>query len=321
MCIFSQPVVSVSDTQIFARLLPDGWQYLVYQMNFETRVRNAIILPLPVELPATDQGSLEFISFQKYPRFFADLDKGFPLARPETKTRSRGSDWAVDSAPGKLEVHEVGDFIASFVPRLPDFDRLDEQFRVSQESWDKIPRYSDFGFAVFQLKSLKGKPHPMAFKFRSRLTADGARSIFFPTVHIHDGEVHDREEFDHTLFLQAPEFDDACGAYQQRAQLIADPATGYVRSKWPAGEFCNSKTSRGVIDADALVHRLKMHGRLENKDVLARLDWSHTEHRSGLVRFGMWPAACALAGIASLKWLFNRRDLVTGASSASRTAS
>ena len=41
MCIFSQPVVSVTDTNIFARLLPDGWQYLVYQMKFETKTNNA----------------------------------------------------------------------------------------------------------------------------------------------------------------------------------------------------------------------------------------------------------------------------------------
>ena len=148
MCIFSQPVVSVSDTNIFARLLPEGWQYLVYQMRFETREKNAMVLPLPVQLPATDDETLEFISLKQHESFFKDLNKGFPLALPSKPTFSRGVDSAVNSKP-MLKVHDVGDFIASFVPSIGDFDRLDEQFRVPQESWDKIPRYSDFGFAVF----------------------------------------------------------------------------------------------------------------------------------------------------------------------------
>src|SRR5690606_16069404 len=109
-----------------------------------------------------------------------------------------------------LAVHEVGDFVASFVPTLADFRRLDPQFVIPQESWDKIPEYSDYGFAVFQLKSLVGNPHPMAFEFTTRWPD----RIFFPTVHIHDGEVHDREEFDHTLYLQHPEFDRVVGTYQ-----------------------------------------------------------------------------------------------------------
>ena len=205
MCIFSQPVVSVSDTNIFARMLPDGWQYLVYQMRFETRDKNAMVLPLPVQLPATDEKTLEFISLKQHDRFFKDLDKGFPLALPSRSMLSEGVDTAVNSKQ-MLKVHDVGDFIASFVPTVGDFDRLDKQFRVPQESWDKIPRYSDYGFAVFQLKSLQGQPHPMAFKFRSRLNQPGNGSLFFPTVHIHDGEVHQLEKFDHTLVFAGPRF-------------------------------------------------------------------------------------------------------------------
>lgn len=309
MCIFSQPVVSVTDTNIFARLLPDGWQYLVYQMRFETKKNNAIVLPLPVQLPATDENSLQFISLKNYTRFFTDLNKGFPLALPKSRVPSRGVDSPRSFKP-KLEVHEVGDFIASFVPSIPDFDRLDEQFRVPQESWDKLPRYADFGFAVFQLKSLKGKPHPMAFKFRSRLNMQRGGSVFFPTVHIHDGKVHDREDFDHTLYLQAPEFDNACGEYKQRERLVADAATGYVRSKWPARAFCDIDASRGIVAADVLVHRLEKRGRLDNVDILANRDFSHVENHSWRSPFGIVPTVASLAGIVGLKWFFNRRDCV-----------
>ena len=54
MCIFSQPVESVTNTKIFARLAGDGWQHLVYQMNFRSQARNAIILPLPVTQSASE---------------------------------------------------------------------------------------------------------------------------------------------------------------------------------------------------------------------------------------------------------------------------
>lgn len=310
MCIFAQPVVSVTDTNIFARLLPDGWQYLVYQMNFETRDSNAMVLPLPVQLPATDDETLEFISLKQHDGFFKDLKKGFPLALPSRPTLSRGVDSAVDSEQ-ILEVHDVGDFIASFVPAVADFNRLDPQFRIPQESWDQIPRYSDYGFAVFQLKSLQGKPHPMAFKFRSRQNHSGGGSLFFPTVHIHDGKVHKREKFDHTLYLQHPAFDNACGGYKQRGYLVTDPATGYVRSKWPAKEFCDTQACRGIVDPDGLVHRLEMRGRHDNVDVLAKLDPSDFKQQSRLLPWLGLPAAAGLAGIFGLTWFFRRRDLVS----------
>jgi len=314
MCIFSQPVVSVTDTNIFARLESDGWQHLVYQMTFRTKQSNAIILPLPVKLPATDEKSLEFVSLKGYERFFDDLNKGFPLEPVDSKPFSRSG--GVDSIAknSNLKVHEVGDFVASFVPRIPDFNRLDKQFRIPKESWDLLPTYSDYGFAVFQLKNLRGKPHPMAFKFHSRLGGGKDASIFFPTVHIHDGKVHAREDFDHTLFLQASSYDEACGNYKERPQLVTDPATGYVRSKWAAKEFCKANKSKGVIDGDALVHRLEMRGKLRNTDVLAKLDVTG-QNKMGL-RIGSFGkgsfTAAGVAGLLGMSWFFNRRDQVAG---------
>jgi len=52
MCIFSQPVVSVNNTQIFARLSGKGTQFLAYEMNYESRDPNAMILPVPVKQAA-----------------------------------------------------------------------------------------------------------------------------------------------------------------------------------------------------------------------------------------------------------------------------
>ncbi|MDB4632189.1 hypothetical protein OAF96_02025 [bacterium] len=318
MCIFSQPVASVTDTNIFARLESDGWQHLVYQMTFRSKQSNAIILPLPVKLPATDEKSLEFVSLKGYERFFDDLNKGFPLEQVDSKPFSRSGGIGSFAKNSTLKVHEVGDFVASFVPRIPDFNRLDKQFRIPKESWDLLPTYSDYGFAVFQLKNLRGKPHPMAFKFHSRLGSGNDASIFFPTVHIHDGEVHAREDFDHTLFLQTSSYDEACGKYKQRARLVTDSATGYVRSKWAAKEFCKVNKSKGVIDGDSLIHRLKMRGKLRNTDVLAKLDVTgQNKMDSRIGSFGKvsFTAAAGVAGLLGMSWFFNRRNHISGSQS------
>src|SRR5690606_13087928 len=119
--------------------------------------------------------------------------KGFPPALV-ADTRGRGK----TKSDNKLEVVEVGSFVASFVPTVKDFSRLDEQFRLPAQTWDKLPEYRDFGFAVFKLKKGSRKVHPMAFEFAR---ANPIR-LFFPTVHIHDGTVKPTARFHHVLFCQ-----------------------------------------------------------------------------------------------------------------------
>ena len=59
MCIFSQPVESVTNTKIFARLQDGDWQHLVYQMSFASQRDNAIILPFArLRLSETDLETL-----------------------------------------------------------------------------------------------------------------------------------------------------------------------------------------------------------------------------------------------------------------------
>lgn len=91
-------------------------------------------------------------------------------------------------AAAPLRVHEVGSFEASFVPSLADFSRLDARFRLPDGLWEGLPIYADYGFAVFKLKAGERKVHPMAFEFASR----DRRQLFFPTVHIHDGQIAER---------------------------------------------------------------------------------------------------------------------------------
>ena len=154
-----------------------------------------------------------------------------------------------DSSNAILKVVHVGSFEASFVPTMKDFSRLDERFRISDTAWKKLPGYKDFGFAVFKLKSGESKIHPMAFSFPRR----DMKTLFFPTVHIHDGEVHSKAEFDHALYCQP-------GEHEQLT--VRD----WRESSGNAGKFMKVDKSKGLILADHHCFQKKLHGDLPNQD-------------------------------------------------------
>jgi hypothetical protein len=240
VCCFSGPV-SVQATQIFARLLGGGRQVLVYQMEYQASAPTAMVLPLPVALPAHED-SLEFIDLKSYPDFFLELERAFPQRRViPTAGIARKSLGATRS----LRVESVGDFVASFVPRIADFKRLDSRFVLPESVWAKLPPYADYGFAVFQLAQLSGKPHPMAFSFPTRLT----KSVFFPTVHIHDGLVHPQERFDHALYTQ-------------------DAGWGGEGSAGPLREYLRNPLAASLVDLEAGARKLVLEGSLPNQDTI-----------------------------------------------------
>ncbi|MCI0701497.1 MAG: hypothetical protein L0241_10485 [Planctomycetia bacterium] len=243
MCCFSGKVDVVADTNIFARASKDNRQFLVYSMRFKAGEDLAMILPIPTPKDSAED-AVKFINLEKYEDFFDDLVKGFPKPKSAPKNGKEAN-------KGGLVVVEVGKFVASFVPKVKDFDRLDKQFRLPEGVWDKLPQYKGFGFAVFKLKKpQKGeqKVHPMAFEFPR---AD-KRILFFPTVHIHDGRVHPKAEFDHSLFCQ----------------VAGDPPTRWEETESLAETFMKLKQSQGIIDGNAHVYRKLMHGKFDNKDVL-----------------------------------------------------
>jgi hypothetical protein len=227
MCCFSSAVRHVSETQIFAR--PSGnSQILVYSMRIQAEQEVAMILPLPVP-PNSAESAVRFINLEAYPQFFTDLGALFPAM----VALGRGPvDGGISRAP--LAVQDVGLFEASFVPTIADFARLDPRFRLPETAWHALPQYADWGFAVFKLKQPGSAPasagvarrflqklfpsqtesevpagadafhephriHPMAFEFPRRNPTE----LFFPTVHIHDGQVHETAEFDHELYFQS----------------------------------------------------------------------------------------------------------------------
>ncbi len=150
-----------------------------------------------------------------------------------------------------LPVISMGNFDASFVPTVNDFGKLDPRFRLPHGTWDKLPQYRNYGFTVFKLKSGVHTVHPMAFSFPS---AD-SKKLFFPTVHIHDGLVHAKADFDHMLYCQRLPHDTFSSAQR-----------GWQESPLLAGSHIDSNRSKGLIHLDAHIYRTSMYGNLPNSD-------------------------------------------------------
>lgn len=245
MCCFSRPVADVSTTRIFARGSKNGNQFLVYSMQLSAKEEVAMILPIPVPKDSKEN-AVRFINLEKYADFFFDLESGFPdMSRAPTLAAPAA---APASAP-KLKVVEVGNFAASFIPSVKDFSRLDERFRLPMTVWDKLPKYKEYGFAVFQLKKGELNVHPMAFEFPRA----NPRQLFFPTVHIHDGTVKPKAKFDHVLYGQSSGED----GFMQ-----------WKESRRPAGMFMRIQASNGIVNADAHCFRKPLMGELKNEDTL-----------------------------------------------------
>lgn len=262
--------VDVANTKIFGRL-EAPWQYLAYSMKLSVRQPAAMILPLPV-LPGFGDAALEFIDLSGYSEFFDDVDRAFPAMlslQPESGGVSRAQ-----GLP-RLEVHRVGAFEASYVPSLKDFSRLDPRFRLPDKVWEALPMYREDGFAVFQLRRGQGQNiHPMAFRFRTK----NLEQIFFPTVHVHDGEVHSREMFDHALYFQLP--DDYSGpesdlqrvgqarydALYPRFDLDASPFPGAGASYLPAERFVDIDRAEGLVKPGTWLFKHELRGLRANED-------------------------------------------------------
>ena len=161
-------------------------------MTYAASHELAMVLPLPVP-PRPRDDAVRFINLEAYPLFFEHLQLGFP-------SRSAVAAGALDLSESELEVHDVGIYEATFVPSIADFSRLDFRFQIPQHIWAKLPAYQDFGFAVFKLKPTAApqEVHPVAFEFPRRNDL-----LYFPTLHIHDGEIHPDSQFDHMLYCQA----------------------------------------------------------------------------------------------------------------------
>src|SRR5215216_5641615 len=104
MCCFSRPVPYVAKTRIFARRVSADRQALVYQMQVQTTEPTAMILPLPVKLPAKEK-DVRFVSLKEYPQFFTDVARLFEP--PPSRNGNGAKDESLPASASRLEVVEV----------------------------------------------------------------------------------------------------------------------------------------------------------------------------------------------------------------------
>ena len=239
----------VNNTSIFAREAEGDSQHLIYSKRVKAKAAVAMVLPLPVP-KGTGETDVSFIDLSGYPEIFADLFNMMGFFRDAPKS---ATEHPVASAPAPLAVQDVGAFEASFVPTVVDFARLDERFRLPAGTWDKLPTYRDYGFAVFKLKPGEEKVHPMAFTFPRA----NRSSLFFPTVHIHDGQVHDQAEFDHFLYAQTGE----------RHFLRAEEWKESVGLAWKGIDV---RRAKGTVAEEQHVYCSQLRGKLPNQDTLLK---------------------------------------------------
>ncbi|MFO0939334.1 MAG: hypothetical protein U0930_01065 [Pirellulales bacterium] len=269
-------------------------------MQYDSQEQNAMILPIPTVKNASED-SVKFFNFEAYPNFFQDLARSFPMLSPPPMASRADSKLVPNEKP--LQVHKVGNFVASVVPSVDDFRRLDPLFSIAPDVWAKIPVYSDYSFVVFKFDELAGKPHPMAFEFKTR----HENQIFFPTVHIHDGEVHAEEHFDHALYCQDQKLDAVVGRYTEKP----DPATQWTRSQQAASKTVKIAKSHDVVDGDLLLHRKIIQGNWPNQDVFVSTSTRGGKALSATFNGLHIPSVVSLGAATSalsLAWFIRRRN-------------
>lgn len=277
MCLFSREMEYVANTRIFARADGDH-QLLVYQMTVSDGHDAAMILPLPIP-PGGSEEAVHFIGMQDSYEFFRDLAVLF-IDFSESLSDEKSIIFSLGVRP-YLPVQNVGEYEASFVPSLADFERLDPRFRLPPSVWSQLAMYADWGFAVFKLRlnpappklstqasrslterTRGGQPllpkrireiHPMAFRFPRR----DPGQLFFPTMHVHDGAWHHEATFDHLIYAQRR------AAKTSVAPSAAGPAWQVSRQ----GPEPDPKTAAArLLRAHQPVVRLELRGRFRNAD-------------------------------------------------------
>jgi hypothetical protein len=277
--------LKVTKTNIFARHTRPGYQAIAYSLSIASKSAAAMILPLPV-VADSGEDAVQFIDLGAYPGFFDNLQQA---CEPEYDLEMFDLDETLEmgraEAAALLMVHEVGDYEASYVPTMRDFIRLDPRFRLPDEVWQKMPEYSDYGFAVFQLKlslmqdeqEVENTLHPMAFEFPTR---DPTR-LFYPAVHVHDGDFHKDAGFYHRFYCQREnarsEFKFQQDLFNGRPPLPAreknegdvgfDGYHWYFRSIDIARDVFRWELSAGLVDPDKRLHAMTLEGEFPNRDL------------------------------------------------------
>jgi hypothetical protein len=220
-------------------------------MTFTSTAETAMILPVPVTA-GCGEDAVQFVALDRYRNLFDDLETPFQRMARDARWLGGGLE-----AHAILHVRHVGAFEASVVPRIDLWDRLDARFRIPDEVWEQLPAYKSFGFVVFKLRSGTGlRVHPMALSFQTSEPG----TLFFPTLHVHDGTVPAEAAFDHTFYTQ-----------NRPSPGKSSRVPFWMPSPEPASKFLSVRRTGGLVDGRELCFRASFTGTSQNTDTLVAI--------------------------------------------------
>jgi hypothetical protein len=191
MCLISDDIENVSDTNILISPNSDNTKQLVVYSNYINNLSqsNAMVLPVP------NSSTLEFIDLTNYKNLFDDCKKCFyePDAVPTYSLNC-------NSKNSQLKVFNVGSYQVSVAMNLNQIQNVDKNiFNLSSGLNQMLNKYynkSFFGFIICKLNSGKEKYHPLAYSHKIINS-----KIFIPTKHYHQ-EIKNIQTLNNPYFNQ-----------------------------------------------------------------------------------------------------------------------
>eukprot|EP01095_Lingulamoeba_sp_RSL-Kostka_P010756 TRINITY_DN392_c0_g1_i2.p1 TRINITY_DN392_c0_g1~~TRINITY_DN392_c0_g1_i2.p1 ORF type:complete len:320 (+),score=103.70 TRINITY_DN392_c0_g1_i2:102-1061(+) len=260
MCIFNAKISVVKSTRLFAGILSNGKQLMVYsnyvsaefegpgmenkgelqdkmnkiQEEESDQDSNAMILPYPTNL-GTD---VELVNLEDYKTLFKDCNDAFP-----TKKIIERSARSMSMERGLLTVHKVGCYNVSVAKSLDDIDLIDEKvFKLADNVRSLLEKHysENFGFLIccFNTNDPSEK-HPLGYIHHPLPD----NTLFIPTRHEHhndeEGNSNDNnnnndmvgediiDDWDHEIFTLNTVKDELSGdsteeMYDQLMESISD---------------------------------------------------------------------------------------------------
>jgi len=179
MCLISQEVEKVHDTNLFCGLSSDKKRQITIYSNKVNNIsqNNAMILPVP--FPKT----VKFHDMSNYKDFFNDCESCFEKMYDEYATlgRSYGT-MSMTNSSEPLKVFSVGSYNVSLAMTLDDLKRVNKNvFALSDGITNVLKKYNkNFGFIICKLKDGNEQYHPFAYSHEI-----ASEKVFIPTKHYH----------------------------------------------------------------------------------------------------------------------------------------
>ena len=207
MCIISLTVEQVNATKIFSCFTEDETrQFVIYSNQVTTNHENNMMI-----LPVPNPNSVDLINLSQYPDFFEDCQKNFHRYNPPQLYATRSLAASLDHYERPpLPVFNVGSYIASIVPSVLDFDRLNPRHFPVPVDLHNVLRHqydNEFGFICCRLKRGNHSYHPFAYSHSKH----SGGLMFLPTFHYHphgsSSVRHFDADWDHVIYTVGTDLD------------------------------------------------------------------------------------------------------------------